>query len=91
MNLCSGSAFYNKEVVAFGERMGWGFTITADQTAPLRQKVLALGADDWQSDPEDLSVAYTEVSYQPIGWPRPYRYLVRRKKGEGERGTIHPL
>lgn len=80
VNICSDSAFYNKEVVAFCERMGWGFTITADQTAPLMQKVLALEEDDWQVDPEDPSVAYAEVSYQPVGWPRPYRYLVRRKR-----------
>ncbi|MFN3476428.1 MAG: transposase [Candidatus Methylomirabilales bacterium] len=60
--------------------MGWGFTITADQTAPLMQKVLALEEDAWQLDPEDPSVAYAEVSYQPVGWPRPYRYLVRRKR-----------
>ena len=85
VHICSDSAFYNKEVVGFCERMGWGFTITADQTAPLMEKVLTLGEDAWRPDPEDPSVAYAEVSYQPVGWPRPYRYLIRRKR-EKEKG-----
>lgn len=84
--LRSDSAFYNKEVVEFCEKRGWHFSITADQTAPLRRMVEALSGKDWQEDPEDPSLSYGEFWYQPVHWPKAYRFLVRREKKEPKGG-----
>ena len=80
INLRSDSALYNKEVIVFCEAEGWGFTITADQTGPLRQQIEGLPEGAWQVDREDDSLAYAEVWYQPVKWPKAYRYLVRRER-----------
>jgi len=84
--LRSDSAFYNKEVVEFCEKRGWHFSITADQTAPLRRMVEALSERAWQEDPEDPSLSYGEFWYQPVHWPKAYRFLVRREKKEPKGG-----
>ncbi len=82
VHLRSDSALYSQEVVAFCEEEGWTFTITADQTAPLMRQIEALPESAWQRDPEEDSLSYGELWYQPIKWTHPYRYLVRRgKKG----------
>ena len=84
--LRSDSALYQREVVALAEREGIEFTITADQTAPLLARVEALPPEAWTPDPEAPMVAYAECWYQPVRWPRAYRYLVRRrlKQPEGQ-------
>jgi hypothetical protein len=80
VHLRSDSALYAQKVIEFCEEEGWSFTITADQTGPLMKQIEALPESQWQSDPEDASLSYGEVWYQPIKWSRPYRYLVRREK-----------
>jgi hypothetical protein len=84
--LRSDSAFYNRRVVEFCEERGWHFSITADQTAPLRRMVEALLEKEWQEDPKDPSLAYGEFWYQPVHWPKAYRFLVRREKKEPKGG-----
>jgi hypothetical protein len=86
VTLRSDSAFYNKKVVEFCEKRGWHFSITADQTAPLRRMVEALSEKDWQKDPEDPSLCYGEFWYQPVHWPKAYRFLVRREKKDPKGG-----
>jgi hypothetical protein len=78
--LRSDSAFYNKEVVEFCEGEGWTLSITADQTAPLRQLMENVAEGDWKEDRSHPGLGYGEVWYQPVGWAKPYRYLLRRKK-----------
>ena len=78
--LRSDSAFYNKEVVEFCEERGWQFSITADQTGPLMRGVEDLADSVWQADPGDPSLGYAEVSYQPVNWPKAFRFLVRRER-----------
>jgi hypothetical protein len=80
----SDSALYNKEVVEFCEKEGWSFTITADQTGPLMRAIGKLPESAWQRDSEDESLSYGELWYQPVEWPRAYRYLVRREKKEAK-------
>ncbi len=80
--LRSDSAFYNKAVVEFCEEKGWQFSITADQTGPLMRRVEDLADPAWKTDPGDPSLAYAEVCYQPVNWPKAFRYLVRREKKE---------
>ena len=86
ITLRSDSALYNKAVIAFCEERGWQFSITADQTAPLRRKVEGLSKKDWQEDPKDASLAYGEFWYQPSHWSKAYRFLVRREKKEPKGG-----
>jgi len=80
--LRSDSAFYNKEVVEFCEEKGWQFSITADQTSPLMCRVEDLADSAWKPDPGDPSLTYAEVWYQPVNWPKAFRFLVRREKKE---------
>jgi hypothetical protein len=80
--LRSDSAFYNKEVVEFCEEKGWQFSITADQTGPLMRRVEDLPDSAWKAVPGDPSLGYAEVRYQPVNWPKAFRFLVRREKKE---------
>ena len=80
LHLRSDSALYSQKVVEFCEEERWSFTITADQTGPLMKQIEALPESGWQADPEDASLSYGEVWYQPVKWAHPYRYLVRREK-----------
>jgi hypothetical protein len=80
VHLRSDSALYAQKVVEFCEEERWTFTITADQTGPLMKQVEALPESTWQTDPEDASLTYGELWYQPVRWPHPYRYLIRREK-----------
>jgi hypothetical protein len=84
--LRSDSAFYNKRVVNYCEGEGWTFSITADQTAPLRQLMESVAEEDWEEDLSHPGLWYGEVWYQPIGWAKPYRYLLRREKKEAKGG-----
>jgi len=80
LHLRSDSALYSQKVVEFCEEEGWTFTITADQTGPLMKQIEALSESAWENDPKDVSLSYAEVWYQPVRWPHPYRYLIRREK-----------
>jgi len=84
--LRSDSAFYNKEVINYCEGEGWTFSITADQTAPLRQLIENVAEGDWKEDLSHAGLWYGEVCYQPMGWAKPYRYLLRRGKKETKGG-----
>jgi hypothetical protein len=86
VTLRSDSAFYNKEVVVLCEKEGWEFTITADQTGPLRRAIGALSEESWTQDPKYPAISYAEVAYQPVGWPKEYRFLVRREREQEKKG-----
>ncbi|MBP8985270.1 MAG: IS1380 family transposase [Syntrophobacterales bacterium] len=78
INLSMDSGFYSKDIVAECERLGCGFTITADQTAPLMRAIHAIAEEEWVSLKENVWVS--EILYQPHGWPKAYRFLVRRER-----------
>lgn len=84
--LRSDSALFNKEVVAFCEKRGWTFSITADQYAPLMIQIEGLSESDWQPDAEDPEKVYSQVWYQPAKWSKPYRFLVRREEKKDKSG-----
>ena len=86
ITLRSDSALYNKAVIAFCQERGWQFSITADQTGPLRRQVESVSGTDWQEDSQDASLAYGEFRYQPSHWSKAYRFLVRREKKEPKGG-----
>jgi hypothetical protein len=74
------SGFYDKAVVAECERLGVGFTITADQTSPLMRAIGAVAEETWEALPGKQEVWVSETLYQPTRWPRAYRMLLRREK-----------
>jgi hypothetical protein len=84
--LRSDAAFYNKDVVSYCEGERWSFSITADQTAPLRQLIENVAEEDWEKDLSHPGLWYGEVWYQPMGWAKAYRYLLRREKKETKGG-----
>ncbi|MBK7551672.1 MAG: transposase [Syntrophaceae bacterium] len=74
------SGFYDKSVVAECERLGVGFTITADQTAPLSVGHRAVPEEAWAPLPGKPEVWVSETLYRPTRWPRAYRMLLRRER-----------
>lgn len=78
INACMDSGFYNKEIVAECERLNIGFSITADQTAPLMRAVNAISEKEWIQIEDNVWVS--ELMYKPIGWQREYRFLARREE-----------
>lgn len=78
INACMDSGFYDKEIVAECERLNIGFSITADQTAPLMRAVNAISEKEWIQIEDNVRVS--ELMYRPIGWQREYRFLARREE-----------
>jgi hypothetical protein len=89
LKLRADSGFYSKAVVEWCEREGATFTITADQTAPLLQAITALPERRWRPLPEYALSDVAELRYQPVGWIRPYRYIVKRKLAERDSGELY--
>jgi DDE family transposase len=83
------SGFYSREVVGFCEKKDVSFGITADQTAPLMKLVSGLAERKWQ-DLERYGVAQVaELRYQPVGWKKSYRYVVKRNLMENKKGELY--
>ena len=72
------SAFYSKGIVGECEASRVGFTITADQTEPLLEKIAALPSQAWQEYGDEVGSEVAEFHYRPVGWPKAYRYVVKR-------------
>jgi Transposase DDE domain group 1 len=83
------SGFYSKTVVQWCEAHGVSFTITADQTAPLLAAITAVPERHWRPLPEYEMAEVAEVHYQPTGWTRPYRYVVKREVAETKAGNLY--
>jgi hypothetical protein len=83
------SGFYSKAVVEWCEAEGFTFTITADQTAPLLEAITVLPERRWCNLPEYALAEVAELRYQPTGWPRPYRYVVKREVAETKDGALY--
>jgi hypothetical protein len=89
LKLRADSGFYSKAVVGWCEEHGLSFTITADQTAPLLQAILALPGRRWRPLPEHELADVAELWYQPTGWAKPYRYVVKRELAETKGGELY--
>jgi Transposase DDE domain group 1 len=83
------SGLYSKAVVEWCEAEGFTFTITADQTAPLLAAITARPEQRWRSLPEYALAEVAELRYQPTGWARPYRYVVKREVAETKDGGLY--
>jgi hypothetical protein len=88
VHIRSDSACYSKGVVGMCEHRKMTFTITADMTAPLHQKIEELPDDAWHSFSSTEDAA--NLSYQPTDWPKPYRFIaIRKHKGEDMFGVVY--
>jgi Transposase DDE domain group 1 len=74
--------------VGWCEAQGFTFTITADPTAPLLEAITALPERCWHLLPEYALAEVAEPRYQPTGWARPYRYVVKREEAETKDGEL---
>jgi hypothetical protein len=83
------SGFYSHEVVEWCEAEGFTFTITADQTAPLLAAITALPEGRWQTLPDYELAEVAELHYQPTGWTRAYRYVIKRELAERKTGELY--
>jgi hypothetical protein len=72
------AGFYAREVVRFCEQRALGFSISAMLTEPLQAAICALPERAWQTYPWEEDAQWAELRYQPQGWPRAYRLLVKR-------------
>lgn len=82
------SGFYSKKVVSWCERERVEFGITADQTAPLLEKIEGLRERKWE-DLERYGVSQVaELRYQPVDWGKEYRYVVKRDLVEQKNGEL---
>ena len=89
LKLRADSGFYSKAVVQWCEQEGSTFTITADQTQPWLQALTALPERCWRPLPEYDLAEVAELHYQPKGWQRPYRYVVKREVAERKSGELY--
>lgn len=89
IHLRADSGFYSKGVVKWCETHGVTFAITADQTAPLLERLGAVPERSWRVLPEYALSEVTEVRYQPTGWEQPYRYVVKRELAEKANGALY--
>jgi hypothetical protein len=83
------SGFYSKIVVEWCEAHHFTFTITADQTAPLRAAIAAVPERGWSKLPEYDLAEVAEFHYQPTGWAQPYRYVIKRELAETTAGELY--
>jgi hypothetical protein len=83
------SGFYSKAVVEGCATHGFTFAITADQTAPLLEMIGAVPERSWRLLPEYALSEVAEVRYQPTGWERPYRYVVKRELAQKAKGELY--
>ena len=89
LKLRADSGFYSKAVVEWCEAEGLTFTITADQTAPLLQAIASLPERRWRPLPEYDLADVADLHYQPVGWRKPYRYVVKREVAETKTGELY--
>jgi hypothetical protein len=89
LKLRADSGFYSHAVVEWCEEEEGTFTITADQTPPLLRAITALPERHWHPLPEHDLAEVAELRYQPVGWARPYRYVVKRELAERKSGELY--
>lgn len=85
----SDSACYNKDVIAYCESKDMTFSIAADLTTALRAEIDSLPEENWRPS-GDKGEEVSQLYYQPVGWHKPYRYIVVRKiKGQDMFGITY--
>jgi hypothetical protein len=79
VNLRLDAGFYNRDVSGFAEQRGLGFSISARLTSALMKRIDARPDESWRTYPWQEDTEWTEFSYKPQRWKRPYRLIVKRQ------------
>ncbi|MEW6408481.1 MAG: IS1380 family transposase [Patescibacteria group bacterium] len=69
------AGFYDKKIIALLSQNLVEFVIVADLTSPLKYKLSGL-----KFKPINEIYSFSELYYQPVNWPKGYRFCIIRKK-----------
>ena len=72
------AGFYAQGVERLCLTRGLGFSISAKLTSRLQAAIDAVPTSDWHSYPWEEDAQWAELRYQPNGWSRAHRLLVKR-------------
>lgn len=72
------AGFYSQKVEGICVENDLGFSISATLTQRLKGQIESLPETAWQDYAWEPGTQWAEFSYQPNGWSRPYRLLVKR-------------
>jgi len=72
------AGFYSRLIVEASLARGLEFSITAKLTSALRCAIERVPDTQWRTYPWEDGAEWAEISYQPKGWPRAFRMLVKR-------------
>jgi hypothetical protein len=72
------AGFYARDVEQLCVTRGLGFSISAKLTTRLRPAIDALPENVWSAYPWEAEAEWAEFRYQPNGWSRAHRLLVKR-------------
>jgi hypothetical protein len=72
------AGFYAWDVVAYLLKKSLGFSVSARLTKALCRAIERRPKSAWTTYPWEDDAEFTEFSYQPQGWSRPFRMLVKR-------------
>ena len=72
------AGFYSRTVEHFCVARGDGFSISAKLMPCVRDAIEALPAEVWQRYAWEPDAEWAELRYQPTGWTRAHRLLVKR-------------
>ena len=72
------AGYYAWDVVAYLLKKSLGFSISSRLSSALRRAIERIPPSAWASYPWEEDAEFTEFSYQPQRWSRPFRMLVKR-------------
>jgi hypothetical protein len=72
------AGFFAQKVEQVCVDYGLGFSVSAPMNEAIREEIEALSEPVWSPYPWEKDAEWAELSYQPTGWTRPYRLLVKR-------------
>jgi len=72
------AGFYSREVVSYLVKKVLDFSISARLTSALSRAIGTLAQESWKPYPWEEEAEWAEFSYQPQGWPKAFRLIVKR-------------
>jgi hypothetical protein len=83
------AGFYARDIVVYLVKRSLQFSISAKLTSALRAAIDSVPEERWHPYPWEDGTEWTEISYRPIGWPQPFRMIIKRSPFyEGEQRVI---
>jgi hypothetical protein len=72
------AGFYSRDIVEYLLKKSIPFSISAKLTSALRHRIEAVPEKCWKPYPWEAGTEWTEISYQPVNWPRSFRMIIKR-------------